>query len=328
MAYFVANALREDDFYECRFLSYDIWYDVFQEKTFLFHFEGTLQRSDLMSFVHAVKQKIDVTGIRYSTLQSYTNENNSVTLVLKLHDKSPKFIPEGAKPYTHPPSRAKRSRQRQQEYFARKNYEKKTTVVSPQSAHPGLGSGENSTSNLSEPSRQSPALYISSDSDAILSAKSSGCFSRESFIKERKTQRNRRRRVKVSDAECQTPPTPKVETRSTTVETLSCTMRSRSTQTRALGESLTPTPAIVIDKKAVQREIDLIKWHQVSPAILKNFVCYLRSNDSLQSKIPAFVAFLFCTGGNAEDVENVLRHITQDVDIEVLISLLALSVNV
>lgn len=322
MAYFISNALRESDFLNCRFLRYDNCYDIFQEKTILLHFEGTLERQNINDFVVLIKGKLDVTGIRYSFIQSFSNENNSVTLIVKLHDKEPRFIPEGAKPYSLPPSRARRNKQRQEEYFKKKNYTK--PEASEASAHPGLGSLNKQNSETDESPKQ-VVTYMSSDSDAIASTKTSGCFSTDSaYMIERKSEHVRRRirrAVRVAQVGCQT--TAAIQQETVAVQTSHSEVASQSCQTATYSDEqpIARSSNIYINRKAVNYEASLIKWKEITPGILRKFTAFLRANEP--NRIPAFLAFLSKTD-KITDVEKIITFLPQDVDSEVLISILGL----
>lgn len=291
----------------------------------ILNFEGQLPRQSIYNFIMEMKDVINQTGIRYSVVHAFTNENNTVTAILKVYEGKPAFIPQGAKPYSRPPSQRKRDEQRRQKFLKSKE---QPPSPPPKSEHPGLGSTTQEPDTGLETASGTEKVYeIKSDQDAISLSRSAGYNSSDSSTSVRinrvslRQERNRRRVRKVCEISVQTtvPSVQSVRTSSTQVTVDSRNVSVQCDKPLTSGNKRTLT----INWKQVDKEIRLIRWTRLGAIILQRFCEFLRS-ESNDTRIPAYVAFLIKAGCNRNDVGRVMKHLPSDVDSEALISLLAL----
>lgn len=345
----IHSALREgySNRWGINYYAFENNYDILQNDVIHLKFSGYIQKRELITFCNDLCNYLNQ-YLNFSIDTAYTNDNNKILIVAKA------VIIKIRR--SRPPSARKRDAIRQERHLAAKNCESQAhdahtfePSVPELEERPCSDVTPNDAASTTQTARvdviaeesfpvqriaeeffpvqssSGSSVYLHSDSSAIKRLKtfnfvqdsgvilssSRSCSSDSGTSSVLKTKKRVRRRHLVTSISIGN---------QTTVDT-----RDTSCQTTQVGEP--KQKKMFINQKAVQAEVDLIKWQSPTPNILKEFVRYLRSSDSLKSKIPAFIAFLFCCGCDTDDVENVIKNLTQDVHVEVLISLLALSIK-
>lgn len=335
----IHSALREgySNRWGINYYAFENNYDIFQNDVVHLKFSGYILKRELSVFCTDLHNYLSQ-HLNFNIDAAYTNDNNKILIVAKAAIIKIRR--------SRPPSARKRDAVRQERHLVEKNRESQAHEV--RTFEPSVPEIEerpcsdvtpNDAAKTTQTARvdtiteefypvqssSGSSVYLHSDSSAIKQLKtfnfmqdsgvilssSRSCSSDSGTSSVLKTKRRVRRRHLVTSISIGS---------QTTVDT-----RNTSCQTAQVGEP--KHKKMFVNKKAVQAEVDLIKWQSPTPNILKEFVRYLRSGDSLQSKIPAFVAFLFCCGCDTDDIENVIENFAQDVDVEVLISLLSLSIK-
>lgn len=312
-------------------------YDIFQNSVVHLKFSGYISRQELILFCNDLQDYLNQ-YLNFTIDAAYTNDNNMILVIVKA------IVVKNRR--SRPPSARKRDAIRQERFITAKNRE--NAISSTQPFEPPVPELEERPCSDVTPNDSARAIqcarvddvsqevypiqsssgssvYLHSDSDVmkrlksfkfpqdsgVIMSSSRSCSSDSGTTSVLKIKKRVRRRHLVTSASIGSQT-------NVDVYDVSC-------QTTPVGEK---KKKIFINSRAVQSEIDLVKWQAPTPKIFREFEKYLRSGESVQSKIPAVVAFMFCSGCNADHVERILKSFSQDVEVEVLISLLALSVNI